>query len=235
MSHSLNGSDGPRRMAIPRSRRLVIDLMRLREQVPTTAHDRVCNLSVASAARSKSSMRISWPMLFIKAYGLVALKYPQLRQIFMSWPWPHLYQHPYSVATVVTYRDLDGEPWLFWSRFIAPEQLSLTELQFEMDRYQTEPVQEIFMRQWALSALPSLLRRAVWWWTEPARLSGRTGWMTPNWSASCCSDESPLPSRSFLRSLSSHQSRHKRALSPRETPPSSLVGASGACKQSLRG
>ncbi len=62
-------TDGPRRMAIPRSRRLVIDLMRLHKQVPTTAHDRICDLSVAAAARADANARVSWPMLFIKAYG----------------------------------------------------------------------------------------------------------------------------------------------------------------------
>ena len=152
-------------MAIPRSRRLVIDLLRLHKQVPTTAHDRICNLSVAATARSNSCVRISWPMLFIKAYGLVAVKYPQLRQLFMPWPWPHLYQHPTSVATVVTYRELDGESWLFWSRFLQPEQQSLADMQLQMDRYQTAPVQEVFQKQWLMSALPSLLRRLVWWWT----------------------------------------------------------------------
>jgi hypothetical protein len=157
--------DIPRRLAIPRSRRLVIDLMRLHQQVPTTAHDRICDLSAVATARSNANVRISWPMLFIKAYGLVALKYPQLRQIFMSWPWSHLYQHPTSVATVVTFREVDGEPWLFWSRFLQPERQSLAGLQDQMDVYQNGPVEKVFRKQWILSAFPSLLRRLLWWWT----------------------------------------------------------------------
>ncbi len=157
--------DVPRRLAIPRSRRLVIDLMRLHQQVPTTAHDRICDLSAVAAARANANVRISWPMLFIKAYGLVAQKHPQLRQIFMRWPWPHLYQHPTSVATVVTFRDVDGESWLFWSRFLQPERQSLAGLQDQMDVYQNGPVEKVFRKQWLFSALPSLLRRLIWWWT----------------------------------------------------------------------
>ena len=163
MSNKL--TDGPRRMAIPRSRRLVIDLMRLHKQVPTTAHDRICDLSVAAAARANANARVSWPMLFIKAYGLVAQKYPQLRQFYMGWPWPHLYQHPSSVATVVTYREVAGESWLFWSRFLQPERQKLTDMQTKMDEYQTGPVEKMFFKQWTFSALPSPLRRIIWWWT----------------------------------------------------------------------
>ncbi|MCX7422712.1 MAG: hypothetical protein NT013_24680 [Planctomycetia bacterium] len=158
-------SDVPRRLAIPRSRRLVIDLMRLHQQTPTTAHDRICDLTAVAAARANANVRIAWPMLFIKAYGLVAQRYPQLRQIFMRWPWPHLYQHPTSVATVVTFREVDNESWLFWSRFLHPERQSLTSLQDKMDEYQVGPVEKVFRKQWFFSSLPSPLRRLIWWWT----------------------------------------------------------------------
>lgn len=170
MSQELT-TERPRRLAIPRSRRLVIDLMWLREQVPTTAHDRITDLSVLAAAREQAVRRISWPVLFIKAFGIVCSKYPPLRQIFMRWPWSHLYQHPSSTATVVTHREVDGEPWLFWSRFDKPESQSLTALQKAMDRYQTHSVEVAFKRQWLLSAFPTWMRRIAWWLT--LHLSGQ--------------------------------------------------------------
>jgi hypothetical protein len=152
-------------MAIPRSRRLVIDVLHLHRKVPTTAHDRICDLSAVAAARDSGGARISWALLFIKAYALVALRYPPLRQFFMRWPWPHLYQHPTSVATVVTHRDVDGEPWIFWSRFITPETKPLTALQAKLNRYQTGPVQTVFRTQWLASGLPTLIRRLCLWYT----------------------------------------------------------------------
>ena len=170
---SSSTTDQPRRMAIPRSRRLVIDVLHLHQKVPTTAHDRICDLGAVAAARdSSNSARISWPLLFVKAYALVALKYPPLRQFYMRWPWPHLYQHPTSVATVVTHRDVDGEPWIFWSRFITPEAQPLTALQAKLDRYQTEPVQKVFRNQWIASGLPTLIRRLCLWYT--LNVSGQT-------------------------------------------------------------
>jgi len=58
-----------------------------------------------------------------------------LRQAYLRWPWPHLYQHPYSVAMLAVNRaDTAGER-LYWGRFIQPETLSLLELQKRLDRY----------------------------------------------------------------------------------------------------
>lgn len=156
-------TDHPKRLAIPRSRRLVIDLLRLSQQVPTTPHDRITDLSIVAAAREGAAQRISWSIVFIKAFAIVAAKYPPLRQIYMRWPWPHLYQHPHSDAIVVTHREVDGEPWIFWSKFFRPETTPLPEMQDRLDRYLTEPVSQAFRKQWQLSGLPSWLRRMVWW------------------------------------------------------------------------
>ncbi len=155
--------DQPQRLAIPRSRRLVIDLLRLSQQVPTTPHDRITDLSVVAAARERAAQRISWSIVFIKAFAIVAAKYPPLRQIYMRWPWPHLYQHPHSDAIVVTHREVDGEPWIFWSKFFRPETTALTQMQERLDHYLTEPVSLAFRKQWQLSGLPSWLRRMAWW------------------------------------------------------------------------
>jgi len=144
---------------------LTIDVLHYHRQVPTCAHDRVVDLSRPAAARNALARRVSWSMLFIKAFGMVAAKYPVLRQTYMRWPWPHVYQHPDSVAMVATHREIDGEPWLFWSRFTRPEARSLVELQCALEDYTREPIERMFLRQWQLSALPTPVRRVLWWWT----------------------------------------------------------------------
>ncbi len=160
---SSSTTDQPKRLAIPRSRRLVIDLLRLSQQVPTTAHDRIIDLNAVAAARERATQRISWSVVFIKAFGIVAERYPALRQIYMRWPWPHLYQHPNSLAIIVTHREVEGEPWIFWSKFYQPETTPLIQVQDRLDRYLTEPVPSAFRKQWEMSALPSWLRRIAWW------------------------------------------------------------------------
>lgn len=154
-----------RRFALPRSRRLTVDVLHYHRKVPTCAHDRRTDVGRVAQLRSQLPVRVSWPILFIKAFALVAQKRPVLRQTYLTWPWPHVCENPYSVAMLPTHRDHLSEPWLFWSRFSEPENRPLVELQQALDRFQSEPVEKIFKQQWQLSALPTFLRRVFWWWT----------------------------------------------------------------------
>lgn len=168
------------RLKLSRSRRLCVDVLHYHRKVPTCAHDRLCDLSRVAELRGRLPRRISWTLLFLKAFGLVAAQRPVIRQTFMRWPWPHVYQHPHTVAMMVTEREFRGEPWLFWSRFTAPETRPLEELQQSLDRCLHEPPEQIFRRQYDLSALPTPLRRMFWWWTlnvSGERRARRTGTM----------------------------------------------------------
>jgi hypothetical protein len=149
---------------LPQSRRLTVDVLHYHRKVPTCAHDRRIDLSRVESLRQKGPQRISWAVLFIKAFSLMAARCPQMRQMWFNWPWAHLYQHPHSIAMVATHRDFRGEAWLFWSRLREPEKQSLVELQAEMNRYLTEPVEKIFKRYLQLSAMPTFARRLLWWW-----------------------------------------------------------------------
>lgn len=161
----MRDSQKSRRMAVSRSRRLTIDVLHYNRRVPTCAHDLRCKLSRLAELRARLPSRISWSLLFIKAFALVAQKRPVLRQSYINWPWPHVLEHPHSVAMLATQREHRGEPWLFWSRFTQPDQRSLVEMQQSLDQYQSEPVEKIFLQQWRLSALPTWLRRCFWGWT----------------------------------------------------------------------
>lgn len=156
---------GPRRLALSRSRRLTIDVLHYNRRVPTCAHDRRVNLQRLAELRSQLPNRISWSLLFIKAFALIARKHRVLRQSYIEWPWPHVFEHHQSIAMLATQRDHQDEPWLFWSRFDQPDQMSLTELQQVLDKYQSRPVKKVFRQQWLLSGLPTFLRRCFWWWT----------------------------------------------------------------------
>jgi hypothetical protein len=124
-------------------------------------------------ARQNAPRRISWSLLFIKAFGLVAREFPVLRQTYLSWPWPHIYEHPFSVGMLAIQREHLGEPWLFWGRFSEPESHSLADMQDTLERYLSEPIQSLFKRQCQLSAFPTPIRRLFWWWTLNAAGSKR--------------------------------------------------------------
>ncbi len=160
----MSSSERPRRLSLSRSRRLTIDVLHYNRRVPTCAHDRRCDLSRVAELRSRLPVRISWSLLFIKAFALVAAKRRVLRQSYMAWPWPHVLEHPHSVGMLATHREHRGEPWVLWSRFFHPESRSLIEMQQCLERYQVDPVEKVFSAQWKLSGLPTLLRRLFWWW-----------------------------------------------------------------------
>jgi hypothetical protein len=142
-----------------------MDVLHYHRQVPTCAHDRHFDLGQVAEARANAKVRISWSLLFIKAFGLVAQRVPVLRQTYFRWPIPHLYQHHESVAVMATHREFRGEPWLFWSRFPCPERSGLVDLQSHLHRCQTERPEKCFRQQLQLSMLPLIPRRLFWWWT----------------------------------------------------------------------
>jgi len=169
----VNSAKRSGRLFIPRSRRLTLDVLHFHRQVDTCAHDRQFDLSKIAGLRSRLPVRISWAVLFIKAFGVVAANRPVLRQTFQRWPWPHIYQHAHNVAMLATHRIHQDEPWVFLSRFEKPEERTLINLQTSLDSCLTEPVTKAFRQQWELSGLPTFLRRMFWWWTLNVALGKR--------------------------------------------------------------
>ncbi len=161
------------RLLIPRSRRLTLDVLHYHQQSATCAHDRLFDLKKVAELRSQLTTRISWSILFIKAFGIVAANRPVLRQTFQCWPWPHIYQHSQNVAMLATHRVHADEPWVLWSRFVQPEQHSLQSMQARLDRYLTEPIPQAFRQQWQLSGVPTFFRRILLWWTLNVSLTKR--------------------------------------------------------------
>jgi hypothetical protein len=133
--------------------------------MPTFAVDRLFPLGEFADLRSQAIPRMSWTVLFLKAFALVSADCRPLRQTYLRWPWPHLVEHPHSVATVaINRRDEErDEDRLCWGRFIEPERKSLVELQQTLERYQCEPIEDVFRRQVLHSKLPLPLRRLIWW------------------------------------------------------------------------
>lgn len=150
---------------LPRSRRLVSDVLRYTRKLPTQALVRNCRIVSLVRMRSAVSPRIGWATLFMKAYALVAERHRGLRSSYMSWPWPHLYEHPYIIARMAVARIYEGEEWVFGARFIRPEAQSLVELQQRLDAVKYLPIESVprFRIQLRYSRVPQPLRRVMWW------------------------------------------------------------------------
>jgi hypothetical protein len=154
----------PRRRKLSCNRALVLDLLALQPARVYYPLERLFELNNVAALRQAAARRISWPVLFMKAFAIVAARREQLRQAYVRWPWPHLVECGENVAMLSINREFAGEDRICWGRFFEPERQTLVSLQDALDRYQREPVDEVFRSQVQLSRLPGFLRRLIWRW-----------------------------------------------------------------------
>jgi hypothetical protein len=158
----MDSNASPKRLRLTSNRSLVLDVLALCDRSAYFPLERSFDLSQIAALRKAATQRISWSLLFLKAYAVVSAVTPQLRQAYVRWPWPHLCEYPNSVGMLAVNREFQGEDRLCWARFISPETIPLAQLQQALDDYQTKPVEEAFRWQLHLSRLPALLRRVIW-------------------------------------------------------------------------
>jgi hypothetical protein len=151
-------------LRVPRHRRLILDICRASCTVPTFAVDRNIPLEQVHRTRKNTRVRIGWATLFARAYGLVAAEVPQLRQTFISLPWPRLYQHPSSIVSITINRvePQTGEERLVWSRVRNIERLTLQEIQGGIEQHQHGDISELFRERRILEAMPGPIRQVAW-------------------------------------------------------------------------
>ena len=144
------------------NRALVLDVLHFARSVPSFSVERELDLRRLAQLRKAAREPISWAVLFVKAYATVVMRQAELRQVFVRWPVPHLYEAGEAIASVAIARTYRGEDRLCWGRFPRADRASLGELQSALERYQQLPVDEVFRRQVRLSRFPAWLRRVAW-------------------------------------------------------------------------
>src|SRR5579862_5900706 len=101
------------------------------------------NVSPLAKERRRHRPPTGWTALLVKAVALVGCRTPSLRQVFMPLPWPHLYQHPRSVATIVVERGWEGDAQVFFDQVQGPEELSLAEIDLSIRGMKFRPVESV--------------------------------------------------------------------------------------------
>jgi hypothetical protein len=146
-------------------RRLITDLLHFGQQVPSVAVERRMKLALLVQARQRANPKPGWTALFVKAYALLAVRYPELRRAYLKFPWPHLYEHPENVATLSILRRLGDEEAVFFTHLRAPERRSLPTIADHLRRCREQPLASIgsFRRVLRVGRLPRPLRRLLWW------------------------------------------------------------------------
>lgn len=165
-----------RSLPLSPSRRLVCDLLHYSRKVPSHAIARDCRFPRLNLLRKQTrpGQKIGWAALFVRAFGLLSSRRPELRQCVMTWPWAHIYEHPDSICRMTVSRRHDGEDRVFFASIERPDRMSLTQLQAEINQRKHDPIENVvkFRQQIVFSKLPTPIRRLVWWGT--LNLSGWT-------------------------------------------------------------
>jgi hypothetical protein len=147
------------------ARRLVADYMHFSANVPLSSVQREMHLEGVAAARRAAPERPPWPALFVKAYALVAAEFPELRRAYLRLPWPHFYEYPTSVASVMVERAFGAELGVCLATISDPATLAVDEIG-RLIRATKRPEFEhsrTFQRMVRVTRYPRVLRRVLWW------------------------------------------------------------------------
>lgn len=168
------------RIQLSNGRRLVEDVIDIAQRIPAVGLSGDFDVTEVSRLRRLTRPKLSWNVLYMKAYALAATRIPQLNQLYVRFPWPHLYQHDSIVCMMTVSREYRGEERLFFARFNNPQNHSLQQLQEQYQHFMEAPVESIrqFRHQIRFARFPRFLRRIGWgvmfdWW--PAKRASQIG------------------------------------------------------------
>jgi hypothetical protein len=152
-----------RRVPLSLPQRYLADLIQLAQTTPALTVQRRMRLWPTVAARAVASPRPSWHALFTKAFALTARNCPPLRRAYLPFPWPHLYEHPVSVASVALERRCLDEETILFAPIVDPESLSLPDLDGHLRRCKDGPLEAVaaFRRCLRLARWPGAIRRLL--------------------------------------------------------------------------
>jgi hypothetical protein len=154
-------------------RRFLGDLLHFAKQIPSIPVQRRINVYRLLDARAYADPRPNWCAIFTKAYAFVSQAWPQLRRCYLSFPTPHLYQHPSSVASIAIERPFGDDEAVFFAHLADVETRTLADIDDKLRQYKTAPVESIstFRRALRVTQLPWPLRGLLWW--SALNVSGR--------------------------------------------------------------
>jgi hypothetical protein len=121
-------------------------------------------VSAVAEARRKNQPLIGWSAILVKAIGLTSLQWPELRRAYIPFPWPHLYEHPYSVVSIVLDREWRGEHAVFFDQIQGPERKSLREIDMILHGMKHARIESLggYRRLIRITRFPLPLRRLLW-------------------------------------------------------------------------
>jgi hypothetical protein len=153
------------RIRLSSGRKLACDVIQFAVKAPMGAVRAVFDLAELAELRKRIRPKLSWNVIFMKAYAGLSGEWPELRQCIVSFPSPHIYQHDRNVCLIAVAREHQGQETLMFARFDSPEICALDGLQSRLNFFRDAPLSEIrqFRHQLQFSACPWPLRKLGYW------------------------------------------------------------------------
>jgi hypothetical protein len=94
----------------------------------------------------------------------VGRRWPPLRQSYIPYPWPHIYEHPESVIAVVIEREWQSGHGVFFDHVVSPDRQSLPVIDTLVRSLKSLPVEAVggYRRLIRIARLPLFIRRLIW-------------------------------------------------------------------------
>jgi hypothetical protein len=139
-------------------------MLHFAQKVPTFAVERAVRIPKLVEARAAATNPPGWHAIITKALGVVSMSVPELRQAYLPYPWPRLYEAPFSVASVVFEREVNGEPVPCFAPLHHPERLPLGDIQRKVRAWKADPLDSHgALRRLVRNARPPTpVRRFLW-------------------------------------------------------------------------
>ena len=134
-------------------------------KIPTVPVSRAINVAALAQTRGRSFDSISWTAIFIRAYGIVCKRFPELRRSWISWPYPYLYEHSHSTCAVAVEREWEGEKIVLMGLIREPESSSLLKIHNDLLNYKNADIWSVsgFRATLRFGAMPKSIQRFILW------------------------------------------------------------------------
>jgi hypothetical protein len=144
---------------------MVADLMYFSTGLPLIAIERSMRLDKVVTARARHPETPPWSGIFAKGFALVAREIAELRQVYLSFPVPHIFQYDHSFVSIAHEVVIEGEPILLPVRIRYPDQTAITGFRFKIDEMRDSYLSKrgFYRVLQMVSYLPAVIRRPMWW------------------------------------------------------------------------
>jgi hypothetical protein len=146
------------------ARRLVTDYMWAASGMARVGVTRQVALRDVIAVRRSMQHPPSWTAIFAKAFAMVAAEIPELRRVYLRWPWPHVYEYADSTVSIMQERRIMGDTGLLPLRFRAPDALPLGAFSDMIRDAANAPIEasKFYRYLISLTRWPAFIRRPLW-------------------------------------------------------------------------